>query len=165
MTKFADRHMQLIGRNILTYQFIQVKIYMLLSKITQLFYTWVHDWTAEESFTVKRGFARIGFSLRLITWPVYGWNPSICYLICSCIIWSNMHRDHSVHAPSLWESALHRNAISQWLVACTEWSLIQPHFVFCLQWIYDIKLSTVNSSPQMNLSSGLMDIGHLLNPL
>ena len=32
-------------------------------------------------------------------------------------------RDHSVHASSQWEMALHCNAISHWLGAYTEWSL------------------------------------------
>ena len=31
--------------------------------------------------------------------------------------------DHSVYAPSQWETALHCNAVSHWLGVCTKWSL------------------------------------------
>ena len=33
-------------------------------------------------------------------------------------------RDHSVYAPGQWEMALHCNAVSHWLDAYTEWSLM-----------------------------------------
>ena len=34
------------------------------------------------------------------------------------------HRDHSVCAPSQWVTALHRNTVSHWLGAFTEWSML-----------------------------------------
>ena len=41
------------------------------------------------------------------------------------ILWGNCRnaRDHSVYAPSQWETALHCNAVSLWLDAYTEWPL------------------------------------------
>ena len=36
---------------------------------------------------------------------------------------SAMIRDHSVYAPSQWETALQCNAVSHWLDAYTKWSL------------------------------------------
>ena len=41
-----------------------------------------------------------------------------------------MFRDHSVHVPSQWETALHRNVVSHWLGACTEWFLQVLRFTF-----------------------------------
>ena len=38
-----------------------------------------------------------------------------------------MVRDHSMYAPSQWEMALHCNAISHWLGAYSEWSLMVGH--------------------------------------
>ena len=35
------------------------------------------------------------------------------------------HRGHFVHAPSQWETTLHRNVVSHWLGACTKLSLQQ----------------------------------------
>ena len=37
------------------------------------------------------------------------------------IDWTHGHRDHSVHAPSQWETMLHCNIVSHWLGTCTEW--------------------------------------------
>ena len=35
-------------------------------------------------------------------------------------------REYSVHAPSQWETTLHRNVVSHWLGAFTEWSMQMP---------------------------------------
>ena len=41
-------------------------------------------------------------------------------------------RDHSVYAPSQWETTLHCNVVSHWLSAYTKWSLhIGPIVLMC----------------------------------
>ena len=53
-------------------------------------------------------------------------------IMCETGIWENVMicqwpRDNSEYAPSQWEMALQCNAISYWLDAYTEWSLV-THF-------------------------------------
>ena len=42
-----------------------------------------------------------------------------------------LHQDHSVYAPSQWEMALQYKAISHWLGAYTEWSLLHLLVRYC----------------------------------
>ena len=44
-------------------------------------------------------------------------------------------RDYSVYAPRQWDMAFQRNAISDWLDACTEWSLCQWYSQFLLSYL------------------------------
>ena len=52
---------------------------------------------------------------------------------CNCFSSRRSCRDHSVYVLSQWETALHCNAVSHWLGAYTEWSLVT---LTCHNWFY-----------------------------
>ena len=80
------------------------------------------SWTFDCLVSVEFIKANIVMSIAILSLFIY---VPICGIIACVVSGSRLpiHRDHSVHVPSQWETTLHCNVVSHWLGAYTKSSL------------------------------------------